>query len=193
MFIKKGLARIGKEGQGPGEYTHPQDVIISDGSEFKFYVYDARNRTIVPYNESFSAVEDQIITIRSDGLPIQLFESDDEFIFSGIVIEGHLEFINKSGETVNKVGAVDELDSWYTERNLARAWRMFGAQAPEGEKWALFAMHANMGIVIDEEGDELTRYEGSENRTPSFEIEQAEWGDSVVPTSETINAYVVAP
>lgn len=181
---------IGKEGQGPGEYTHPQDVIFSNGSEFTFYVYDARNRTIVPYDESFSAVKDQIITIRSDGLPTQLFESGDEFLFSGIVIEGHLELINKSGETVKKVGEVDELESWFTERNLARAWRMFGAQGPEGEKWVLFAMHANMGIVIDREGNELSRFEGSEDQTPSFDMEQAEWGNTAVPTTETINAYV---
>lgn len=143
---------IGREGRGPSEYLSPNVVIpVNDDM---FYIHDAANLKLVPYNRDFEALTMEEFNFMTSAPPTSIHKSSDGFYVSGITVEGKFEVIDEEGNLTRKIGEDASLGNGVPPNVLALAWHSYSTYSPENSKIAVFSRAADLVELFDIATDE---------------------------------------
>ncbi len=182
---------FGDEGRGPENYLSPSDVVSS--SETLFYVYDAGNRKLVPYNSSFEVQQREIITIQSAGLPVSIHADDQMFFLAGVTPNSRFEVMNKEGTVIDTFGELETIGSNIPPRLNALAWHSYSAYSPSHQRIALFSRSADkIDLFCSKSGELLNSKYNSDSGTPDVSVRSASSGSRLERGRNAKTAFIWA-
>lgn len=160
---------IGREGRGPSEYLSPNVVIPVDGN--KFYIHDAGNLKLVPYNREFEALTMEEFNFMTSAPPTSIHKSDEGFYVSGITVEGKFEVIDEEGNLTRKVGEEVSLGNGVPPNVNAHAWHSYSTYSPVNNRIAVFSRAADLVELFDMATDEKVGvFANSDFSTPDVSL-----------------------
>lgn len=181
---------MGNEGRGPAEYLSPSDV-ISDTDHF--YVFDSGNMKFVKYNTDFEVVSNEIINLRTDGLPVSVHKYKDNFLLTGINIGSKFEIADLDGKVVSKGGEDLSLGHNIPSRSLALAWHSYSAFSDEKRKIAIFSRGADFAEVFDiDSQNKISEYFNPEYKLPDMRVENRGEMPRLIPNNGAKTSFLWA-
>jgi len=176
---------FGNEGRGPAEFVGAWDIIKSPDY---IYIYDAGTRRLLPYDMEFNHNPRGIVNLRTEGLPINLHFLNDKFYVTGITIDGRVEIINRSGETIDKLYEHHDLElrERINSRALASMWHSYSTLSPDGGRIALFARNAAHAELLTIDGEQLSIIKDSDKGLPITQVV----GQTVADGPGAIRGYI---
>jgi hypothetical protein len=181
---------IGREGRGPGEYINPSDIVSGLNDEL-FYVYDAGNRKIVPYNSNFEALTNEEISLQAQGMPVSLQKVGDNFLATGVNVGSKFFIVNNDGNVAIRVGEDISLGNNVPPNALALAWHSYSTVSTQQNKIAIFARSADFAEVFDLESlEKVDVFYNEDFRVPALRVEESGGSPRLMPTDRAKTTFL---
>ncbi len=198
---KKLVAKLGREGRGPGEYLSPWYIFTSKRGTKRFCIYDGILRRISCYNLKNVLKKPDNKPILSftlsgeTGIPLRLnsFPKAKKFIVTGIFSKPHRYMvIDSSGDIIKKSKAIPFSGVHDVPLNISQqAFTVFPVSNYKGTKIAFAYVYKNALAIYSNEGKLLTQVKGpGKSFSPKFLTAETPYGPTFAQNGETEVAYV---
>lgn len=198
---KKLMAKLGREGKGPGEFLSPWYIFTAKRDTKRFCIYDGQLRRISCYNlkNVLKKSDDKplfSLTLSGNtGIPLRLnsFPKAKKFIVTGIFSNAHRYMvINSSGDIIKKSKAIPYSRINDVPLNISQqAFTVFPVSNYKGTKIAFAYVYKNTLAIYSKEGKLLNQTMGpGKYFSPKFLTAKTPYGPTFAQNGETKVAYV---